>query len=162
MMSADTLTKAAPNPRHATKKPSAMADLNLDGLKDVTSAFKITPESIKQSQERAFALCSDSVATYLETGSAAAKMVGDMTKSYMESYNAFLVCMAEIGREAAMCRSPQEFADLNKKALEAIGSSVLESGRAYGNAYASFSKSFEPVLETSPQLPERVFGVLAD
>lgn len=153
-----TAQKPAPRPAaKVTSKPIARPIVN-----EATETLKRTRDSVTHVSGEYAAICSDTLAAAMETGSLTSKLLVEMNQTYMEACTGNLSAFAEISRDSLACRTPADLLALQQKAAEAVTASVNTTSKFYGGLFAVFSQAMDPLVARASHAPERLFKALAD
>jgi len=108
------------------------------------------------------AMCSDTLAATLQSGTQVAHMLTDVGRTYADACACTASTLAEIARESVTCRSPNDVVALQKKSMDGLNAIVEATSRVYGGLFAAWSKAMEPVVARMSDAPERLFRAAAD
>jgi len=180
-MAADTLSKrpssaktaAGKTPPKTSQKPAQKAGprpaakvtpkrIARPLVNEATETLKRTRDSVTHVSGEYAAICSDTLAAAMETGSLTSKRLVEMNQTYMEACTGTLSAFAEISRDSLACRTPADLLALQQKAAEAVTASVNTTSKFYGGLFAVFSQAMDPLVARASYAPERLFKALAD
>jgi hypothetical protein len=158
-MPADT---ASPRPARARASEASASDAISSVTNEATETLKRTHESLNQVASECAAICSDDMAAAIETSTRSIKFLTEMTQSYLDACTQSAAHWAEIGRESLACRTPADFINLQKRAIDSLNTSFEERGKLYQGLYESWSKSIDPFVARVADGPQRLFRTFAD
>ncbi len=160
-MPADTVASPAPKtaPRDHTRKSRLPFTVGTD---EGMATLKQTGDSLNRVAGECMAICSDNMATAVESGTLAANLASQMGKVWMDAASCVATNMAEIGREAATCRTPADFVTVQKKAIDSMVETMTAANQMYSRIFATFGKAVDPLVARAADGPERMFRAFAD
>jgi len=158
MPAANTAQTAKPRPRVVpldTPRPDTFSNEGVSTLREAgESANHIAAEYA--------AMCSDSLAATLQSGTQVANMLNEISRTYADACACTASTLAEIARESVTCRSPNDVVALQKKSMDGMNAIVEATFRVHGGLFAAWSKAMEPVVARLSDAPERIFRAVAD
>ncbi len=160
-MPADTLSPRAA--KAASTKAIPAADAAADARVDENLAtLQQTGETIDHASAECRNIISDNIAAAVETGTLTSQLIAAFGKSYVEAYNTSMHTISEISRDAAACRTPADFAELQKRSMALFTGSFNANSKRCSDMFGIYTKALEPLVARAAFAPERLFKAVAD
>jgi len=129
---------------------------------EVTQAIEQSGESLDHLARETASCCSDTLTAAMQSGTRASQYLADIGRSYFDACTETATTFAQLAGDGLTCRTPADFAALQKKSSDAT-SRLLEANMAlWSNMYGAWSKTVEPVMARAADAPERLFRAMAD
>jgi hypothetical protein len=129
---------------------------------EAAETLKRTNDSLNQLASECAAICSADMAAAIETSTHGVELLTEMTRSYIDACTQAATNWAEIGRESLACRTPADFTNLQKRAVDSLNASFEVNGKLYKGLFESWSKSIDPFVARVADGPQRLFRAFAD
>jgi len=129
---------------------------------EVTQTIERSSEALDHIARATVSCCNDTLTAAMQSGTRASHLMADLGRSYMDACTNAASTFAELAGDGMSCRTPADFAALQKKSSEAANRMFEANIALWSDLYGAWSRTFEPVVARAADAPERLFRAMAD